>query len=126
VNPTLNATGNIAKARSDVRKAGLKVQVVNLVCMVTGGPREYIVKGMKEAHANYAERMALPGSGRIAFIGSCAHSTELGPNSAVSRLAIEPCSRSADPSLPHVPDVEKIESIIDRSEAKSLPERYHS
>lgn len=53
VNPTLNANRNIAKARSDVRKAGLKVHVVNLVCMVTGGPCKYTGKGMKEAHANF-------------------------------------------------------------------------
>jgi hemoglobin len=53
VNATLNANPNIAKARSDVRKAGLKVHVVNLVCMVTGGPCKYTGKGMKEAHANF-------------------------------------------------------------------------
>jgi len=53
VNTTLNANPNIAKARSDVRKAGLKVHVVNLVCMVTGGPCKYTGKGMKEAHANF-------------------------------------------------------------------------
>lgn len=53
VNATLNANPNIAKARSDFRKAGLKVNVVNLVCMVTGGPCKYTGKGMKEAHANF-------------------------------------------------------------------------
>jgi hemoglobin len=53
LNATLNANPNIAKARSDVRKAGLKVHVVNLVCMVTGGPCKYTGKGMKEAHANF-------------------------------------------------------------------------
>jgi hemoglobin len=53
VNPTLNANPNIAKARSDLRKAGLKVHVANLVCMVTGGPCKYTGKGMKEAHANF-------------------------------------------------------------------------
>ena len=52
-NATLNANPNIAKARSDVRKAGLKVHVVNLVCMVTAGPCKYTGKGMKEAHANF-------------------------------------------------------------------------
>jgi hemoglobin len=53
VNATLSVNPNIAKARSDVRKAGLKVHVVNLVCMVTGGPCKYTGKGMKEAHANF-------------------------------------------------------------------------
>jgi hemoglobin len=53
VNTTLNANPNIAKARSEVRKAGLKVHVANLVCMVTGGPCRYTGKGMKETHANF-------------------------------------------------------------------------
>ncbi len=53
VNATLNANPNIARARSDVRKAGLKVHVVNLVCAATGGPCKYTGKGMKEAHANF-------------------------------------------------------------------------
>ena len=53
VNATLNANPNIAKARSEVRKAGLKVHVVNLMCMVTGGPCKYTGKGMKEAHASF-------------------------------------------------------------------------
>ncbi len=53
VNVTLNANPNIAKARSDVRKAGLKVQVANQVCMVTGGPCKYTGKSMKEAHAGF-------------------------------------------------------------------------
>jgi hemoglobin len=52
-NGTLNANPNIAKARSDLRKPGLKVHVVNLVCMVTGGPCKYTGKAMKEAHANF-------------------------------------------------------------------------
>jgi hemoglobin len=45
VNPTLNANRNIAKARSDVRKAGLKVHVVNLVCMVTAAPVNTLARG---------------------------------------------------------------------------------
>lgn len=52
-NATLNANPNIAKARSEVRKPGLKVQVANQVCMVTGGPCNYTGKGMKEAHAGF-------------------------------------------------------------------------
>jgi hemoglobin len=52
-NATLNANPNIAKARSDLRKPGLKVHVANQVCMVTGGPCNYTGKGMKEAHANF-------------------------------------------------------------------------
>ena len=52
-NATLNANPNIAKARSEVRKPGLKVQVANQVCMVTGGPCKYTGKGMKEAHAGF-------------------------------------------------------------------------
>ena len=53
VNGTLNANPNIAKARSDVRKPGLKVHVANMVCMVTGGPCKYTGQGMKESHANF-------------------------------------------------------------------------
>jgi hemoglobin len=52
-NATLNANPNIAKARSDVRKPGLKVQVANLVCAVTGGPCKYTGKSMKESHAGF-------------------------------------------------------------------------
>ncbi len=53
VNGTLNANPNVAKARSEVRKPGLKVNVVNLVCTVTGGPCKYTGQGMKESHANF-------------------------------------------------------------------------
>jgi hemoglobin len=53
VNATLNANPNIAKARSEVRKPGLKVQVANQVCMATGGPCEYTGKSMKESHAGF-------------------------------------------------------------------------
>lgn len=53
LNATLNANPNVAKARSDVRKPGLKVQVANLVCMVTGGPCKYTGMGMKESHAGF-------------------------------------------------------------------------
>jgi hemoglobin len=53
VNSTLNANPNIDKARSDVRKPGLKVHVVNLVCTVTGGPCKYTGKSMKESHASF-------------------------------------------------------------------------
>jgi hemoglobin len=52
-NSTLNANPHIAKARSETRKPGLKVQVANQVCMVTGGPCKYTGKGMKEAHAGF-------------------------------------------------------------------------
>ena len=53
VNATLNANPNIAKARVEVRKPGLKVQVANQVCMVTGGPCKYTGKSMKESHAGF-------------------------------------------------------------------------
>jgi hemoglobin len=53
VNAALNANPNIAKARSEVRRAGLKMQVANQVCMVTGGPCAYTGKNMKEAHAGF-------------------------------------------------------------------------
>ncbi len=53
VNATLNANPDIAKARSEARKPGLKVHVANQVCMVTGGPCKYTGKGMKEAHAGF-------------------------------------------------------------------------
>jgi hemoglobin len=49
----LNANPNIAKARSDVRKPGLKVHLANLVCTVTGGSCKYTGQGMKESHANF-------------------------------------------------------------------------
>jgi hemoglobin len=52
-NATLNANPNIAKARSEVRKPGLKVHVANQVCMVTGGPCTYTGRGMKETHADF-------------------------------------------------------------------------
>ena len=52
-NAILNANPNIAKARSETRKPGLKVHVANQVCMVTGGPCKYTGKGMKEAHAGF-------------------------------------------------------------------------
>jgi hemoglobin len=53
VNATLNANPNISKARSDIRKPGLKVHVANLVCMVTGGPCKYTGKSMKESHTSF-------------------------------------------------------------------------
>ncbi|MEK7316120.1 MAG: group 1 truncated hemoglobin [Candidatus Eisenbacteria bacterium] len=52
-NATLNANPNVAKARNEARKPGLKVQVANLVCIVTGGPCKYTGQGMKETHANF-------------------------------------------------------------------------
>jgi hemoglobin len=53
VNGTLNANPNIAKARSDLRKAGLKVQLANQVCQVTGGPCKYTGLDMKTAHQGF-------------------------------------------------------------------------
>jgi len=53
VNPTLNANPAIAKARSALRKPGLKVQLANMVCMATGGPCKYTGKSMKESHATF-------------------------------------------------------------------------
>jgi hemoglobin len=53
VNATINANPNIAKARTEVRKPGLKVQVANQVCMVTGGPCKYTGRSMKEAHVGF-------------------------------------------------------------------------
>lgn len=53
VNATLNANPNIAKARSELRKPGLKVHLATQVCMATGGPCKYTGKGMKEAHADF-------------------------------------------------------------------------
>ena len=53
VDDTLSSNPNIAKARSEVRKPGLKVQVANQVCMVTGGPCKYTGKSMKESHAGF-------------------------------------------------------------------------
>lgn len=50
---TLNSNPNIAKARNEGRKPGLKVQVANLVCMVTGGPCKYTGKTMKETHTGF-------------------------------------------------------------------------
>jgi hemoglobin len=52
-NATLNANPNIAKARSDARKAGLKVHLANQVCMATGGPCKYTGMDMKTAHAGF-------------------------------------------------------------------------
>ena len=52
-NATLNANPNIAKARSEVRKAGLKVHLANQVCMATGGPCKYTGMDMKTAHAGF-------------------------------------------------------------------------
>ncbi len=52
-NATLNANPNIAKARNETRKPGLKVHVANLVCMATGGPCKYTGKSMKESHAGF-------------------------------------------------------------------------
>jgi hemoglobin len=53
VNDTLNANPNIAKARNQMRKPGLKVHVANLVCLTTGGPCTYTGKAMKESHAGF-------------------------------------------------------------------------
>ena len=53
VNATLNANPEIAKARSEIRKPGLKVHVATQVCMVTGGPCKYTGKAMKESHAGF-------------------------------------------------------------------------
>jgi len=53
VNATLNANPNVAKARTEVRKPGLKVNLANLVCSVTGGPCKYTGQGMKESHAGF-------------------------------------------------------------------------
>jgi hemoglobin len=53
VNATLNANPAVAKARSQARQPGLKVQLTMLVCQVTGGPCKYVGKSMKEAHATF-------------------------------------------------------------------------
>ena len=53
VNATLNANPNIYKARNDVRKAGLKTHVSNLVCSATGGPCKYTGLDMKTAHKDF-------------------------------------------------------------------------
>ncbi len=53
VNATLNANPNIYKARKEVRKAGLKVQLATQVCAVTGGPCKYVGKDMKAAHKGF-------------------------------------------------------------------------
>jgi hemoglobin len=53
VNETINANPNVAKARSEARKAGLKVHLTNQVCMATGGPCKYTGLDMKTAHANF-------------------------------------------------------------------------
>jgi hemoglobin len=50
---TLNANPNIYKARKDVRKAGLKTHVSNLVCSVTGGPCKYTGLDMKTSHKDF-------------------------------------------------------------------------
>ena len=52
VNKTLNANPNVAKARTEVRKPGLKVNLANMVCMATGGPCKYTGQGMKDSHAS--------------------------------------------------------------------------
>ena len=52
-NATLNANPNIDRARDEMRKAGLKVHVANLVCATTGGPCKYTGKSMKETHAGF-------------------------------------------------------------------------
>jgi hemoglobin len=53
VNATLNANPAISHARSALRKPGLKVHVATLVCQVTGGPCNYVGKGMKESHSTF-------------------------------------------------------------------------
>ena len=50
---TLNANPNIYRARKDVRKAGLKTHVSNLVCSVTGGPCKYTGLDMKTSHKDF-------------------------------------------------------------------------
>jgi hemoglobin len=50
VNETLNANPAIEEARARVPKAGLKFQVVALVCEATGGPCKYTGRSMKESH----------------------------------------------------------------------------
>jgi len=52
-NATINANPDIYKARKEERKAGLKTQVLTLVCSVTGGPCKYIGLDMKEAHKDF-------------------------------------------------------------------------
>lgn len=52
-NATLNANPNIARARVDARKPGLKAHLATQVCMATGGPCTYTGKGMKEAHTGF-------------------------------------------------------------------------
>ena len=49
VNDILNANPAIKKARS-VPKAGLKYQVISLVCQSIGGPQKYVGRSMKESH----------------------------------------------------------------------------
>jgi hemoglobin len=53
INETLNANPNIAKARSEARKAGLKFHLTNQVCMATGGPCKYTGLDMKTSHAGF-------------------------------------------------------------------------
>jgi hemoglobin len=53
VNDVVNENAAVAGARSQARKAGLKVQVTTLVCQVTGGPCKYAGQGMKESHARF-------------------------------------------------------------------------
>ena len=53
VNAALNANPAIANARNAMRKPGLKVHVATLVCQVTGGPCNYVGKGMKESHSTF-------------------------------------------------------------------------
>jgi hemoglobin len=53
VDAVLNANPAISRARSPLRKPGLKFQVATLVCQVTGGPCKYVGKGMKESHAGF-------------------------------------------------------------------------
>jgi len=53
VNATLNANPAIGNARNALRKPGLKVHVATLVCHVTGGPCNYVGKGMKDSHATF-------------------------------------------------------------------------
>lgn len=52
-NATLNANPAVNRARSPLRKPGLKLQVATLVCQVTGGPCKYVGQGMKESHAGF-------------------------------------------------------------------------
>jgi hemoglobin len=50
VNDVLNANPRIKEARDRVPKAGLKFHVTAIVCQVSGGPKVYTGRSMKESH----------------------------------------------------------------------------